>query len=240
MTEALPPFAETALLLDLDGTLLDFAPTPGSVVIPPDLPSTLIRLRHELEGRLAIITGRPVEQIDLLLPGIVPVVAGEHGGALRAAPDAPLQRASLPDLPSATAAAADMLAAAHPGVLVERKARGIVLHYRQVPDAGPALHAGLAAILASVADRFHLLAAQMAWEIRPRGADKGSAVAAVMALPGFERHRPVFIGDDVTDEDGMVVARRMGGAGLFVPTVFGSPAAVRDWLDRSRGGWAAF
>ena len=77
----------------------------------------------------------------------------------------------------------------------------------------------------------------MAWEMRPRGADKGSAVAAVMALPAFGNRLPVFIGDDVTDEDGMRVARATGGAGLFVPRVFGSPGAVRDWLDRCRGGW---
>ena len=239
MSDTLPPFGRTALLLDLDGTLLDFAPTPDSVVVPSALPGTLARLCGELEGAMAVVTGRPVSQIDSLLPGLIPVVAGEHGGALRPAPDAPLQRPDLPSLPPDLLAAAERLAAGHHGVLVEHKARGFVLHYRLAPDAGPVLQAGLLHLLPDQAGRFQLLASHMAWEVRPVGADKGLAVEMIMALPGFEGRLPVFIGDDVTDEDGMAVARRMGGAGLFVPTAFGSPAGVRDWLDRCRGDWAA-
>ena len=239
MADTLPPFAQTALLLDLDGTLLDFAATPDGVVVPPGLPQTLARLCGELDGALAIVTGRPVEQVEALLPGIIPAIAGEHGGALRAAPGAPLQRPDLPAVPPALLGGAEALAAAHPGVLVERKARGVVLHYRRAPEAGPILHAGLLDLMRRWGAGFQLLAAHMAWEVRPLGADKGVAVEALMALPGFLGRRPVFIGDDVTDEDGMAVARRMRGAGLFVPAVFGTPAAVRDWLDRCRAGWAA-
>ena len=240
MTDALPEFGRSALLLDLDGTLLDFAPTPDSVVVPHGLAASLARLRDELDGALAVITGRPVEQIDRLLPGIIPSVAGEHGGALRPALGAPVQRPDLPSLPPALLAQGEALAAQHPGVLLERKARGFVLHYRQAPAAGPVLRAAVTELLQPLAGVFQMLASHMAWEIRPVGADKGRAVEAVMALPGFRGRLPVFIGDDVTDEDGMVVARRMGGAGLFVPTVFGTPSGVRAWLDRCRGGWAAF
>ncbi len=240
MPDMLPPFSRTALLLDLDGTLLDFAPTPDSVVVPAGLPHTLARLCRKLDGALAVITGRPVHQIDALLPGLIPAVAGEHGGALRPAPDAPLQRQALPSVPPDLLASAERLAADHPGVLVEHKARGFVLHYRLAPPSGPMLRTGLDALLARPgAERFQLLAAHMAWEIRPIGADKGRAVEMVMALPSFRGRKPVFIGDDVTDEDGMVVARRLGGAGLFVPAVFGTPAAVRDWLARCTDGWAA-
>ena len=237
-TDALPEFGRAALLLDMDGTLLDFAPTPMEVVVPPPLPGTLARLRDELGGALAVITGRPVEQIDALLPGVVPVVAGEHGGALRPAQRAALIRQDLPQAPPAMLAQADAFAAAHPGVLVERKARGFVLHYRLAPDAAQAVEAAVAGWVAPVAERFERLAALMAWEVRPVGADKGRAVEAVMALPAFAGRLPVFIGDDVTDEDGMAVARRMGGAGLFVPAVFGGPGAVRAWLEGCVGGWA--
>ena len=152
----------------------------------------------------------------------------------------PRAAAGPPGRAAGPAGRAEGLAAAHPGVLLERKARGFVLHYRLAPAAGAALHAGLQALMqGSSGGRFQLLTAHMAWEIRPLGADKGRAVAALMALPPFAGRCPVFIGDDVTDEDGMAVARRMGGAGLFVPTVFGTPGAVRGWLGRCQGDWAA-
>jgi trehalose 6-phosphate phosphatase len=240
VTDALPSFERAALLLDLDGTLLDIAPTPDSVVVAAGLPATLVRLRDRLGGAVAVVTGRPVHQVDALLPGIIPTVSGEHGGALRPAPGAALIRAPLPDLPPGLLATATAVAAAHPGVLVEHKARGFVLHFRQVPAAGPVLHQALSALLTPYVAEFQLLAAHMAWEIRPHGADKGSAVLSVMALPAFTGRLPVFIGDDVTDEDGMRPSRAMGGAGLFVPNVFGDAAGVRDWLARCVEGWAAF
>jgi trehalose 6-phosphate phosphatase len=240
MADALPPFARAALLLDLDGTLLDLAPTPDSVVVPPDLPLTLARLRGELDGALAVITGRPVETIDALLPGIIPAVAGEHGGAFRTAPGAAVTRPDLPTPPGEWLIEAEAIAAANPGVLIERKARGFVLHYRLAPTLGPTIETLLEAIVRPHNSRFQLVAAHMAWEVRPRGADKGLAVEAIMALPGFAYRLPVFIGDDVTDEDGMVAARRLGGAGLFVPTIFGTPAGVRSWLSRSHQDWAPF
>ena len=238
--DALPPFGRAALLLDMDGTLLDFAPRPMAVVVPPTLPGTLARLCHELGGALAVVTGRPVDQIDTLLPGVVPVVAGEHGGALRPAPGAGLLRPDLPALPPNMLAEAGAFAAGHPGVLMEHKAHGFVLHYRLAPAAGAAVAAAVAGWVAPVADRFQRLQAHMAWEVRPLGADKGRAVAAVMALPAFAGRLPVFIGDDVTDEEGMAVARQLGGAGLFVPTAFGSPGAVRAWLERCHDAWGPF
>ncbi len=223
----------------MDGTLLDFAARPMEVVVPPTLPGTLSRLVAELGGALAVITGRPVDQVDTLLPGIVPVIAGEHGGAFRPAPGAELLRPDLPPLPPGMLAEAEAFASLHPGVLLEHKARGVVLHYRLAPGAGAAVTAAVERWVAPFSDRFQSMPAHLAWEIRPRGADKGSAVEAVMALPAFAGRIPVFIGDDVTDEDGMAVARRMGGAGLFVPAVFGSPGEVRAWLERSRGDWGA-
>ncbi len=123
-------------------------------------------------------------------------------------------------------------------MVLEPKARGFVIHYRPAPEAGPAVQDALAALVAPYAATFQLLAAHMAWEVRPRGADKGSAVLEIMALAPFAGRLPVFIGDDVTDEDGMKPARALGGAGLFVPDVFGSAAAVREWLAQSRDDWA--
>lgn len=226
-----PRFDRCALLLDLDGTLLDIAPTPDSVIIPPDLTDLLIDLRAALDGALAIVTGRAIDVLDGFLSKTF-AAAGEHGGAIRHIPDARIERTDLPAPPSAWLESAEALIAAHPGALVERKARGFALHYRLAPDAGPALHAGLTALLAGVPE-FQLLSGLMTWEVRPVGADKGSAVAALMARPPFHGRLPLFIGDDVTDEDGMRVARTMGGAGLRVDAAFGSPTGVRSWLRQA-------
>lgn len=229
----LPPPHETALLLDLDGTLLDIAPTPDAVIVPLGLADSLARLRDQLDGALAIVTGRPVDQVDALLPGIPYAVAGEHGGAIRFAPGAPLIRTTLPEPPPTWPASAARIVERHPGALLELKQRGFVFHYRQAPHWGEPLREAATSLVAPVADRFQLMPALMAWEVRPRGADKGSAVQALAAVPPFNGRRPVFIGDDVTDEDGMAAARHLGGAGLRVPDRFGSAAGVRAWIAAS-------
>lgn len=228
----LPPFGQAALLLDMDGTLLDIAPTPESVRVPDGLLDDLRRLRERLGGALAVVSGRPVAQVDALLEGVPHAVSGEHGGAVRRCPGGEVEHAALPDLPSGLLDRAAAIAAAQPGVRLETKRRGFVLHYRAVPAAGPHLRAALAPLLEPHEDRLVLLAAHMAWEVKPRGADKGTAVAALMAADPFRGRRPVFIGDDVTDEDGMAMAHRLGGFGLRVAEVFGDAAGVRAWLAR--------
>src|SRR5262249_36887414 len=134
---SLPPIERAALLLDLDGTLLDIAPAPDAVLVPPGLRDTLYALRPLLGDALAVVTGRPVEPVEALLGDAPFAVAGEHGGAIRHAPGQPLERPNLPAPPEAWLAAAVRVVAAHPGALLERKVRGFALHYRAVPDAGP-------------------------------------------------------------------------------------------------------
>ena len=107
-----------------------------------------------------------------------------------------------------------------------------MLHFRRAPTAGPALEAAATAILSAHPD-FMLMAANMAWEVKPRAADKGEAVRALMAQAPFAGRVPVYIGDDVTDEDGMRAARALGGLGLRMQEAFGTPAAVRGWLAAS-------
>ncbi len=229
---ALEP-ARSALLLDMDGTLLDIAPTPDLVRVAPGLTDALSRLRDAMGGALAVVTGRPIEQVDGLFADVPYAVAGEHGGAIRPAPGAEVVRASLPSPPVEWVMEAARIADAHPGVLLEQKQRGFVLHYRAVPHLGPALRTAALALIAPQADRFQLMEALMAWEIRPRGADKGSAVQELMTEAPFAGRQPIFIGDDVTDEDGMRAARALGGAGLRVDEWFGNPAGVRAWLARA-------
>jgi trehalose 6-phosphate phosphatase len=238
MAQPLPPIERTALLLDLDGTLLDMAPAPDKAVVPPGLCATLQALRSLLGDALAVITGRPVEAIDALLGDAPFAVAGEHGGAIRHAPGQALERPALPALPEAWIVEAEHMAASHPGAFVERKAFGFALHYRAAPSAGPVLRDALAALLAGSAD-FELLQAHLLWEVRPRGVHKGGAVNGLMARAPFVGRLPVFVGDDVTDEDGIAAARALGGVGLRVPESFGDPAGVRAWLQATAaaGRW---
>jgi trehalose 6-phosphate phosphatase len=237
--DTLPPFHRAALLMDMDGTLIDLAPTPDAVVVAPGLTDSLVSLRDRLGGALAIVTGRPIETVDRLLGAAPGAVAGEHGGAIRHTFDAPIERPDLPAPPAAWLEAAEALANAFPGAMLETKARGFALHFRLAPAAGPVFHAVLRALVAGSAG-FQLLPAHMLWEVRPFGADKGSAVEALMARTPFSGRLPVFIGDDVTDEDGMRAARNLGGAGLRVDAAFGDPDGVRSWLSRSAlaGDWA--
>jgi trehalose 6-phosphate phosphatase len=223
-----------ALLLDLDGTLIDFAPTPDAVVVPDGLVAALWVLRGRLGGALAVITGRPVAQIDALLPGVAFAVAGEHGGAIRHAPDGAIERGDHAAVPEDWLDMAAAALRAHPGTLLERKAHGVALHFRRAPGAGAALR-GLAEGLVERLPGHVLLAGNMVWEVRPRGIDKGGALRAIMARAPFAGRVPVFVGDDVTDEDAIAAAIALGGIGLRVADSFGGPQGVRDWLAGEAG-----
>ena len=219
-----------ALLLDLDGTLIDLAATPDAVVVPHALPPLLRRLRAHHADAVAIVTGRPIDDVDALLGDAPFAVAGEHGAAIRKAPGLAVARRPLPVLPLAALARADRVAAQFPGALVERKAHGVALHFRRAPEAEAALRDVAAAMVASCPG-FVLLPGSMIWEVRPAGVDKGSAVRELMASPPFAGRVPIFVGDDVTDRDGIAAAMAMGGAGLLVAETFGTPTAVRAWLE---------
>ena len=225
-------------MLDMDGTLVDLAATPDAVTVAGGLPDTLTMLRGALGGALAIVTGRPIDTVDRLFGDAPGAVAGEHGGAIRYAAGEAIERVDLPSPPADWLDAAEALVRCNPGALLERKARGFALHYRQVPGARDSLRDALTALLAT-APGFEVHPAHMLWEVRPLGADKGRAVAALMQRRPFAGRLPIFIGDDVTDEDGMREARTRGGAGYRVDAVFGDPDGVRSWLRRSaeRGDW---
>ena len=180
---------DAAFLLDIDGTLIDIAPTPDSVVVPAGLIDTLHALRRRAGDALALVTGRPIAQVDALLGGAAYAVAAEHGAILRHAPGVPPTGPALASTPPDWIARAEALAARHPGTILERKRHGFVLHYRAVPQMGPVFELAMQAILAERPRDFVLLSAKMAWEIRPVGIDKGRAVAALMASGTLRRPR---------------------------------------------------
>jgi trehalose 6-phosphate phosphatase len=226
------PIADAALFLDFDGTLVEIAPTPDAVRVQPGLPRLLQRLATGLNGALAIVSGRPLRDLDRFLPVPIPKV-GDHGATLRPVPGQPPESPDLPGAPAEWRERAAALVERFPGALIEDKEHGFVVHYRLAPAAGPVAKALLDELLAGAPDdAFTLLEARMAWEVRPRGASKGTAVRALMARAPFAGRRPVFIGDDVTDEEGMAAARGFGGLGLRLQDAFGEPEALREWLGR--------
>jgi trehalose 6-phosphate phosphatase len=226
----LPPPSRAAFLLDFDGTLVDIAPSPDRVVVPVDLLSDLERLRARCGGALAIVTGRPIAQVDAYLGDAHFAMAGEHGTAVRHTPAGAIFHRDLPATPPAWIQAAKALAARYPGTLYEPKQHGFVLHYRAAPEAGRALQSGLEALLAAAPLTHSIVGAKMAWEVRPTGVDKATAVRDLMSRQPFAGRLPIFVGDDVTDEDGMRESRALGGLGLRVPDVFADAAEVRRWI----------
>jgi trehalose 6-phosphate phosphatase len=226
-----PLTPRSALFLDLDGTLIDIAPRHDEVWVAPELPAVLTRLRGSLGGALAIVSGRPLHDIQSLLPIADLCIAAEHGARLRLPGGAMEEhQADLPDRGGWIAAITAALPR-WPGAFLEEKTIGLVIHYRQAPGFGAEIEAFMRDLIAPAAGRAELLTALMAFEIRPAGVGKGHAVDRLMQLAPFAGRVPVFIGDDVTDEEGMAAAVDHGGEGLHVARAFGGvPANVRAWL----------
>jgi trehalose 6-phosphate phosphatase len=223
------PARNWALFLDLDGTLLDIAATPSSVVIPADLIGDLHGAARALNGALAIVSGRALSEIDRLLYPLCLAGGSEHGAVVRL-PDGTQERAG-PPVPPDWAQTFTELQRACPGVLVERKPHSLVVHYRNAPAAAARARREAQALLAQATEPFVLLDAKMAIEIRPRLATKARPVHRLMQMAPFAGRLPVFVGDDVTDEDGFAAARAHGGLALDVATYFDDrPQAVRRWL----------
>lgn len=206
-------YPSCALFLDFDGTMVEIAPQPHAVQVPEPLISALRELDGYLQGAVAVISGRPIAQIDEFLRPLQLPVAGVHGAERRGADGAMHLLDTHPlDLVEAAARA---LALQHPGLLVENKRGSLALHYRQRPELEEAvLQAMQQAVDASPG--VTLLRGKMVAEAKPGGASKGRAIEAFLAEPPFAGRRPVFIGDDVTDEVGFSTVQHLGGLGIKV------------------------
>ncbi len=223
-----------AVFLDFDGTLVDLAPTPDGVRLEPGVVEALALLAERHGGALALISGRPVAQIDAMLAPLVLPVAGVHGVERRGA-DGTLHVAATPDV-SPVLARAQALAAVHPGLLVEQKRGAVALHYRLAPELEQlCLQEMTAAVQACPG--ILLLHGKMVLEAKPAATDKGGAIAAFLREPPFAGRRPVFAGDDTTDEAGFAFVQQVGGQGVKVglgPSAanlrLSSPGALRAAL----------
>lgn len=230
--------ATLALFLDIDGTLLDFAGRPQAVEVAPALPNLLARVGDRFDGAFALLSGRPLSQIDALfgLPRIA--AAGLHGAELRFA-DGHMQRAADgASLPPGFTDRARALVADLPGVLVEDKGAALALHYRAAPAAQAAVQ-GVAVQLSDMAgENYTLQHGNRVIEIKPAASDKGTALAALMDTAPFAGRQPWMLGDDLTDEHAFAEVDSRGGISIVVgarrPTVarhaLADPAAVHAWL----------
>jgi trehalose 6-phosphate phosphatase len=228
---------DSALMIDIDGTLLDMAATPEAVHVPHGLVETLTRLAVTFGGAVALITGRRVADADRFFAPLKLAVSGVHGTEARCAHDGSTALLAEP-VPSALTSAVQAAARSLPGILVEEKGAGLAVHYRNAPEARQALEVELRRIIVRW-EGFALRTGRKVLDVVPRAHSKATGLAWLMGLPAFRGRRPIMIGDDHGDEPALKAAERLGGIGLkvagehFSPATadFASPAGVRAWLD---------
>jgi trehalose 6-phosphate phosphatase len=226
----------TALLFDVDGTLIDIAPRPDAVVVPDDLRQLLARLAKATDGALALVSGRPIADLDRLFAPLVLPAIGGHGAEMRRTPGQAVE-ASAP-LPEALRRELAAARAVDPGILIEDKSYSLALHYRAAPQAQTRLRRHIDRVCAKFpGEALEVLPGKALFEVKRPGISKGEAVGRLMARAPFAGRRPVFVGDDVTDESVFAQLPALGGVGFAVGRpfdgvagIFGSPAALRRAL----------
>jgi trehalose 6-phosphate phosphatase len=237
-----PPTLElsgTALFLDLDGTLAPIAARPDDVGPDPRRSHLLERLRADAGGRLAVISGRTLADLDRILERSVASLAGVHGLTRRTGAGAMSTVAAHPGHDAALDAL-NAFASAHSGLIVEDKGQSVTLHYRLAPEFASAARVEAERVAAQTG--LTLQPGRMVMELRAPGPGKGDSVRAFMGEAPFAGARPIFMGDDLTDEDGFQAATALGGFGVLVGSARPTAARYRlagveqalAWLERAR------
>ena len=217
----MPPLSRCALLLDIDGTLLDLAPTPREVCVPPELAKTLqLRCCRRTYGALALVSGRSLNDIDLIFaPMLFPAVGG-HGAEMRLSVDNEAVASHAPPMDKDLKRRLAAIAKLSPGILLEDKGYSLALHYRLAPHAEKAIYEAVSLIRADLPNApIEVLPGKFVCEIKHSGFTKATGVRELMTHEPFKGRRPIFIGDDVTDETVFAIMPDMNG-----PLVFGGPA----------------
>src|SRR6266851_1518271 len=229
---------QCAILLDIDGTLLDLAPTPREVWVPPGLARTLNGLLEKTAGALALVSGRSLNDIDLIFaPEQFPAVGG-HGAEMRISADNESVATHAPPMDKELKRRLAAIARLSPGILLEDKGYSLALHYRLAPHAEKAIYEAIALIRADLPNApIEVLPGKCVCEIKHSGFNKATGVLELMTHEPFKGRRPIFIGDDVTDEAVFGIMPDLGGLAFSVgrrakgvADHFDEPRDVREWL----------
>jgi trehalose 6-phosphate phosphatase len=232
-----------ALLLDVDGTILDTADTPGSVAVSKSLRASLEELHTNCGGALALVSGRLIRDLDgLFAPLRLPAIGG-HGAEMRLRGDDATQARHAAALGAPLRKLVAAVAASDPRIILEDKGSSLAVHYRLAPHMERILKAEIAAIIARVGvQSLEVMNGKAVIEIKPTIFSKGEAVREMMTNPPFAHRKPIFVGDDTTDESVFKVLPMLGGGGYSVERLipgakgtFDSPCDVRRWLARLCG-----
>jgi trehalose 6-phosphate phosphatase len=230
---------EWAYFFDLDGTLVELVAKPWGVTADGELRTLIASLARETHGAVAVITGRPIADIDRLFPDIRLPVAGQHGVERRTF-GGDVRRHSFPvELLDTARRVLHAVQGRHPALLVEDKGLSLALHYRQAPRLASYAHRVMHRLRDGLGDAFCVQTGKRVVELKPAGRDKGVAIREFMDEPPFAGRRPVFIGDDITDEHGFEVVNAYGGLSIKVgggTTIarrqLANVRAVRAWLSQ--------
>jgi trehalose 6-phosphate phosphatase len=233
-----PPLSGTAILLDIDGTLLELKPTPREVFVPEGLSETLNGLLQKTSGALALVSGRSLNDIDLIFaPDQFPVVGG-HGAEMRLGSSDEAVAVHAPPLDKELKRRLATIAKLSPGILLEDKGYSLALHYRLAPHAEKAIYEAVSLIRADLPNApIEVLPGKCVCEIKHSGFTKASGVRELMTHEPFKGRRPLFIGDDITDETVFAIMPDFNGLSFSVGRhaqgvdgEFGSPQDVRNFL----------
>jgi trehalose 6-phosphate phosphatase len=232
-------FDQVAFLLDVDGTLLDLAPTPREVRVPPGLRETLSRLWQRSGGAVAFVSGRQIDELDLIFSPLQLPAVGGHGAELRPVADGEISKyAELAPLDPRIKRSFATIAELGQGIILEDKEYSLAIHYRLAPDKGRAVLQAATALLADMADcPIELLPGKFLIEVKQVGFDKATGVRELMKFAPFTGRRPILLGDDITDESMFRVAPEYDGVAISVGARlsgvshhFDEPMTVRRWL----------
>jgi len=231
--------AELALFLDVDGTLLDIAPTPDAVVVDPSLVQLLRALVLRTQGAVAFVSGRSIATLDQLFQPLLLPAAGLHGFERRSADASYCRRPPPPgELLASARSALRSLVSQHPGLLLEDKQFALAVHYRAAVHLESLVMNEVERLAQSLGPAFKMQRGRCVAELRPGGADKAAAIAEFMREAPFIGRRPVCLGDDLTDECAFEWVNAAGGLSLSVgagphsaaTANVPSVAAARQWL----------